>query len=109
MIRIICTECKNAYLQNKDGNLVCPSCGATYDKEKENLLLGVQYYNEENYTEADNCFMKHIVKNSLEPLSIFYKNNKTNKCIQENRNRPIENKLVGYQWGEEKEERKIGV
>ena len=73
MIRIICTECKNAYLQNKDGNLVCPSCGATYDKEKENLLLGVQYYNEENYTEADNCFMKHIVKNSLEPLSIFYK------------------------------------
>lgn len=73
MIRIICTECKNAYLQNKDGNLVCPSCGATYEKEKENLLLGVQYYNEENYTEADNCFMKHIVKNSLEPLSIFYK------------------------------------
>ena len=73
MIRIICTECKNAYLQNKDGNLVCPSCGASYDKEKEDLLLGVQYYNEENYTEADNCFMKHIVKNSLEPLSIFYK------------------------------------
>lgn len=73
MIRIICTECKNAYLQNKDVNLICPSCGATYDKEKENLLLGVQYYNEENYTEADNCFMKHIVKNSLEPLSIFYK------------------------------------
>ena len=73
MIRIICTECKNAYLQNKDGNLVCPSCGATYGEEKENLLLGVQYYNEENYPEADNCFMKYIVKNSLEPLSIFYK------------------------------------
>ena len=73
MIRIICTECKNAYLQNKDGNLICPSCGATYSEEKENLLLGVQYYNEENYSEADNCFMKYIVKNSLEPLSIFYK------------------------------------
>ena len=73
MIRIICTECKNAYLQNKEGNWVCPSCGATYSQEKENLLLGVQYYNEENYVEADNCFMKHIVKNSLEPLSIFYK------------------------------------
>ncbi len=73
MIRIICTECKNAYLQNKDGNLICPSCEATYPQEKENLLLGVQYYNEENYTEADNCFMKYIVKNSLEPLSIFYK------------------------------------
>lgn len=73
MIRIICTECKNAYLQNKEGSLVCPSCGAAYDESKENLLLGVQYYNEENYTEADNCFMKYIVKNSLEPLSIFYK------------------------------------
>ncbi len=73
MIRIICTECKNAYLQNKDGNLVCPSCSAAFSEDKENLLLGVQYYNEENYTEADNCFMKHIVKNSLEPLSIFYK------------------------------------
>ena len=73
MIRIICTECKNAYLQNKEGSLVCPSCGATYDESKENLLLGVQYYNEENYVEADNCLMKYIVKNSLEPLSIFYK------------------------------------
>ncbi len=73
MIRIICTECKNAYLQNKEGNLVCPSCGATFEEDKENLLLGVQYYNEENYAEADNCLMKYIVKNSLEPLSIFYK------------------------------------
>ena len=73
MIRIICTECKNAYLQNKEGNLVCPSCGATFEEDKENLLLGVQYYNEENYVEADNCLMKYIVKNSLEPLSIFYK------------------------------------
>lgn len=73
MIRIICTECKNAYLQNKEGKLLCPSCGASYEEDKETLLLGVQYYNEENYTEADNCFMKYIVKNSLEPLSIFYK------------------------------------
>ena len=73
MIRIICTECKNAYLQNKEGNLVCPSCSATFEEDKENLLLGVQYYNEENYAEADNCLMKYIVKNSLEPLSIFYK------------------------------------
>lgn len=73
MIRIICTECKNAYLQNKEGKLVCPSCGATYSEDEGNLLLGVQYYNEGNYSEADNCFMKHIVKNSLEPLSIFYK------------------------------------
>ena len=73
MIRIICTECKNAYLQNKDGNLVCPSCGTTHSEDKENLLLGVQYYKEENYSEADNCLMKYIVKSGTDPLAIFYK------------------------------------
>ena len=73
MIRIICTKCKNAYLQNKDGKLVCPSCEATYSEEYENLLLGVQYYNEENYTECDNCLMKFIVKNGAEPFAIVYK------------------------------------
>ena len=73
MIRIICAECKNAYLQNKNENLVCPSCEATFPQEKENLLLGVQYYNEENFVEADNCLMKYIVTNSSEPLSLFYK------------------------------------
>lgn len=73
MIRIICTECKNAYLQNKDGKLVCPSCEATFNEECENLLLGVQYYNEENYSECDNCLMKYIVKNGAEPLAVVYK------------------------------------
>ncbi len=73
MIRIICTKCKNAYLQNKDGNLVCPSCEATYSEDYENLLLGVQYYNEDNYTECDNCLMKFIVKNGAEPFAIVYK------------------------------------
>ncbi len=73
MIRIICTECKNAYLQNKDGKLVCPSCEASYSEECQNLLLGVQYYNEENYNEADNCLMKYIVKNGAEPLAVVYK------------------------------------
>ncbi len=73
MIRIICTECKNAYLQNKDGNLVCPSCGATYEKDEENLLLGAQYYNEENYIECDNALMKYIVKNGADPFAIMYK------------------------------------
>lgn len=73
MIRIICTECKNAYLQNKDGKLVCPSCEATYNEDCENLLLGIQYYNEGNYTECDNCLMKYIVKNGAEPLAIIHK------------------------------------
>ncbi len=73
MIRIICTKCKNAYLQNKDGNLVCPSCEATFKEELENLLLGVQYYNEENYSASDDCLMKFIVKNGAEPLAVIYK------------------------------------
>ena len=73
MIRIICTKCKNAYLQNKDGSLVCPSCEATYSEDYENLLSGVQYYNEGNFTECDNCLMKFIVKNGAEPFAIVYK------------------------------------
>ena len=73
MIRIICTECKNAYLQNKDKKLVCPSCGTSFDEEYENLLSGVQYYNEENFTECDNALMKFIVKNGAEPFAIMYK------------------------------------
>lgn len=73
MIRIICTECKNAYLQNKDGKLVCPSCEASYNEECENLLLAIQYYKEENLTECDNCLMKYIVKNGAEPLAVIYK------------------------------------
>ncbi|MGN1316337.1 MAG: hypothetical protein ACI4VW_04665 [Acutalibacteraceae bacterium] len=73
MIRIICTECKNAYLRNNDGKLICPSCEATFREECENLLLGIQYYNEGNYGEADNCLMKYIVKNGADPLAVIYK------------------------------------
>lgn len=73
MIRIVCTKCKNAYLQNKDDSLVCPSCEAVFSTDEENLLLGVQYYNEGNFSEADNCLMKYIVKNGAEPKAIIYK------------------------------------
>lgn len=73
MIRIICTECKNAYLRNKDGEFICPSCEATFREECENLLLGIQYYNEGNYGEAGNCLMKYIVKNGADPLAVIYK------------------------------------
>lgn len=73
MIRIVCTKCKNAYLQNKDDSLVCPSCEAVFSSDEENLLLGVQYYNEGNFSEADNCLMKYIVKNGAEPKAIIYK------------------------------------
>ncbi len=73
MIRIVCTKCKNAYLQNKDDSLVCPSCEAVFSSNEENLLLGVQYYNEGSFNEADNCLMKYIVKNGAEPKAIIYK------------------------------------
>lgn len=73
MIRIICSECKNAYLQNKGDKYVCPSCGATVGAETENLILGIQNYNEANLSEAADCLMKHIVKNGAEPRAIFYK------------------------------------
>lgn len=73
MIRIVCTKCKNAYLQNKDEGLVCPSCEAVFSQDEENFLLGVQYYNERNFSEADNCLMKYIVKNGAEPEAIIYK------------------------------------
>ena len=73
MIRIICTECKNAYLQNKNEQLVCPSCGASFNEGYETLLSGVQYYNEGNFTECGNALMKFIVKNGAEPFAIMYK------------------------------------
>lgn len=73
MLRIICPECKNAYLQNKGDKLICSSCGKTASGEEENFLSGVQYYNEGNLTEAGNCLMKYIVKNGAQPHAIFYK------------------------------------
>lgn len=73
MIRIICPDCKNAYLENKEESLVCPSCQSTFAQESENLLLGIQYYNECDYDKANDCLMKFIVKNGAEPRAIFYK------------------------------------
>lgn len=73
MIRIICTKCKNAYLQKNNEALVCPGCNEVFPESEENLLLGMQYYNENNLSEADNCLMKYIVKNGAEPRAIFYK------------------------------------
>ncbi len=73
MIRIICPDCKNAYLENKEDSLVCPSCQSTFAQETENLLLGIQYYNECDYDKANDCLMKFIVKNGAEPRAIFYK------------------------------------
>ncbi len=73
MLRIICPRCKNAYLQGSDEVFSCPQCESEYPLSEENLLSGVQYFNEGNYTEADNCFMKYIVKNGAAPKAIMYK------------------------------------
>lgn len=73
MIRIICSECKNAYLREDGDKFVCPSCEATFTEDEKILLLGIQYFKEENFSEADNCFMRYIVKNGTEPRAIFYK------------------------------------
>lgn len=73
MIRIICPSCKNAYLESKEDSLICTSCQSTFAQETENLLLGIQYYNECDYDKANDCLMKFIVKNGAEPRAIFYK------------------------------------
>ena len=73
MVRIICPECKDSYLDNKEDSLSCPSCKAVFSKDEENLILGAQYYNECDYDKANDCLMKHIVKNGADAQAIFYK------------------------------------
>lgn len=73
MIRIICAKCKNAYLKKEDDNLICPSCEAVFPESMENLLLGAQYYNEGDLSQANDCLMKYIVKNGADPEAMFYK------------------------------------
>lgn len=73
MIRIICAKCKNAYLQKADGNLTCPSCEAVFPEKDENLLSGVQYYNEGDCESAKDCLMKYIVQEGAEPRAMFVK------------------------------------
>lgn len=73
MIRIICSKCKNAYLRKDGENFVCPSCGVEIPSSQENFLSAVQYYNEGDFSAANDCLMKHIVKNGADPCAIFYK------------------------------------
>ncbi len=73
MIRIICSQCKNAYLENNGEKYTCPSCGAEMSAELENLVLGIQNYNEKDYAVAADFLMKYIVKNGADPRAIFYK------------------------------------
>ncbi len=83
MIRIICPNCKDAYLENKDNCLVCPSCSSSFEEENENLFLGIQYYNESDYDKANDCLMKFIVKNGADARAIFYKALADGFCFDE--------------------------
>lgn len=73
MIRIICPECKNAYLQKADADFTCPGCNTQFPESEENFLAGAQYYHEGDFAAAGDCLMKYIVKNGAEPRAIFYK------------------------------------
>ena len=73
MIRIICPKCKNAYLNNNNGALICPDCQQCFDQKEENLLCGAQYYTEGDYDKANDCLMKYIVQNGADSQAIFYK------------------------------------
>ncbi len=73
MIRIICDKCKNAYLQKEGDGFVCPSCNAEFPLSAENLLLGVQYYNEQSYESASDYLMKTIVSDGESYRALFYK------------------------------------
>ncbi len=73
MIRIICPECKNAYLQKAEDGLSCPGCNTLFPENEENFLSGAQYYHEGDFAAAGDCLMKYIVKNGAEPRAIFYK------------------------------------
>ncbi len=73
MIRIICPDCKNAYLQKAEADLTCPGCNTTFPESEENFLSGAQYYHEGDFAAAGDCLMKYIVKNGAEPRAIFYK------------------------------------
>ncbi len=73
MIRIICPDCKNAYLQKAEVDFTCPGCNATFPESEENFLAGAQYYHEGDFAAAGDCLMKYIVKNGAEPRAIFYK------------------------------------
>ncbi len=73
MVRIICPECKDSYLEIKEDSLTCPSCKESFSKDEENLILGIQYYNECDYDKASDCLMKYIVKAGADAKAIFYK------------------------------------
>ncbi len=73
MVRIICNKCKNAYLEKTEEGFMCPSCNAVFSENEENLLLGIQYYNEGSFESASDNLMKALVKDGSNCKALFYK------------------------------------
>ncbi len=73
MIRIICDNCKNAYLQETENGFDCPSCKTHFEKNEENRLLGIECYNKGEYAEASDYLMKALTENGADAKAVFYK------------------------------------
>lgn len=73
MTQILCNKCKNAVLLETDEGFVCPSCNATFSKDEENLLLGIQFYNNGDLTSCEDALMKALVKDGRSPFALIYK------------------------------------
>lgn len=73
MTQILCNKCKNAVLLETDEGFVCPSCNATFSKDEENLLLGIQFYNNGDLTSCEDALMKALVKDGRSPFALVYK------------------------------------
>lgn len=73
MTQILCNKCKNAVLSESDEGFVCPSCNAHFSKDEENLLLGIQFYNNGDLDSCEDALMKALVKNSRSAEALVYK------------------------------------
>lgn len=73
MTQILCNKCKNAVLSESDEGFVCPSCNAHFSKDEENLLLGIQFYNNGDLDSCEDALMKALVKNSRSGEALVYK------------------------------------
>lgn len=73
MTQILCNKCKNAVLSESDEGFVCPSCNAHFSKDEENLLLGIQFYNNGDLDLCEDALMKALVKNSRSGEALVYK------------------------------------
>lgn len=73
MTQILCNKCKNAVLSESDEGFVCPSCNAHFSKDEENLLLGIQFYNNGDLDSCEDALMKALVKDSRSGEALVYK------------------------------------